>query len=302
MRLLASVSAAVILLAGGMGMMPNTASAYTYYDVSSSAPMVPSSAGSSAGTTSSVTVSPASGDSTSSAVLPPSYYSSSSVSSAPQAVDSPYPYFRRDDGAGSVSTDQGQQQYVPQDTGRPSYISDVPKVGLSVESDRSEANPGDDVRYWIRARNLYSRDLPQWKVAFFFDPNDMQILDAGGGRIQGDHILFNVPASRSDEEHVYSVRVHLFKKHKNGKVIRVYGSMVWDGTISPACSKNELRIIEKPPVTGADDDYTGPVENLQAFLRPVNAATHGSPMPLLVWIAVAAAGIAIGGAVSKKLA
>ncbi len=182
-----------------------------------------------------------------------------------------------------------------------SYISSTPKVGISVDADRSEANPGDDVQYWVRVRNLYSGNLPQWKVAFYFVPTSMQVIDSGGGRMEGDHVVFNVPASRSDEEHVYSIRVHLFRNLKEGQVLRTYGSMIWDGTISPACSKTDLRIVTVRPATGAGDNVN-PVENLQAYLRPVNAAANGSPLPLALWIIVAIGGVALGGVLSKRVA
>ena len=206
------------------------------------------------------------------------YYGSSSA---------PYPYFRRTDPAPVSSS--------------VSSIADTPKVGLSVDSDRSEANPGDEVRYWIKARNLYRGDMPQWRVAFFFDQNQMQILETGGGRLEGDHVTFDVPSTRSNEERTFSVRVRLYRNLQPGENIRTYGSMIWDGRISPACSKNDLRIIAHVPVTGAGDG-TSPIEDLGAFLRPVSSATSsgGSPMPLLVWGGVAILGLGVGGTFGKK--
>ncbi len=180
-------------------------------------------------------------------------------------------------------------------------ISGQPKVGVKLDADRSEANPGDDVRYWIKVVNLYDRELPQWKIAFFFDPNQVQILESSGGRLEGDHITFNVPASRSGDVSSYSVRVHLYRKLAPGEVIRTYASMIWDGEITPACSKHELRMIENRPLTGAGDN-TSTVENLGAFLRPMSAASQGSPMPLMVWALVALVGVGVGSRLGKRFA
>ena len=178
-------------------------------------------------------------------------------------------------------------------------ISGQPKVGVKLDADRSEANPGDDVRYWIKVVNLYDQDLPAWKIAFFFDADQVQILESSGGRLEGDHITFNVPASRSGDVSSYSVRVHLYRKLAPGEVIRTYASMIWDGEITPACSKHELRMIERPPVTGAGDN-TASVEDLGAFLRPVSSAAPGSTMPMVMWGAVALIGVGIGGRMGKR--
>ena len=167
----------------------------------------------------------------------------------------PYPYFRRADGQ-AVSSSVA------------SAISSQPKVGVHLTADRSEANPGDDVRYWIKVVNLYNRDLPSWKIAFFFDPNQMQILESSGGRLEGDHVTFFVGASASGLEQSFSVRVRLYRRLAPGAIARTYASMIWDGTISPACTKHDLRIIERPPVTGIGDG-TRPVEDLWRFVRPM---------------------------------
>ncbi len=222
-----------------------------------------------------------------------------SVSVPMASAQEPYPYFRRTgDIPVTVSSTVAEA------------ISSEPKVGVHLTADRSEANPGDDVRYWIKVVNLYNRDLPNWKIAFFFDPNQMQIRESSGGRLEGDHVTFNVSASRSGQEQSFSVRIHLYRKLAPGEVARTYASMIWDGTISPACSKHELRIIERPPVTGAGDGVD-PVEDLRAFLRPasalratagrpVSAAAKGSPMPFILWAAIGIAGVAIGGRMGKR--
>ena len=210
----------------------------------------------------------------------------------------PYPYFRRASSSSSVSS--SVPSYVAPVTTSAS-VSSRATVGLSIDADRSEANPGDEVRYWIHARNLWDRNLQEWKVAFFFDPNQMKILETGGGRLEGDHVTFVVPAMGSNQEKSFSVRVHLYKNLQPGMSLRTYGSMIWDGTISPACSHNDLQIMGPVRLiqTGAGDG-TSPVENLQAFLRPISAASNGSPMPLIVWMGVLALGVGIGGGVGKK--
>ena len=222
--------------------------------------------------------------------------------------NSPYPYFRRT-GSGTTSSSSRSSSSVSSVSSvtsqiRPiptvSSVSSTPTVGLSLESDRSEANPGDEVLYWIKARNLYVRDLPSWKVAFFFDHNQMQIIDASNARGDGDHLTFIVPSMRPNEDVTFSVRVRLLRNLKPGTVIRTYGSMIWDGSIGAACSKNDLVIIARPPVTGIGDN-TGPVENLQAFIRPISAASNGSPMPLMVWMGIALTGITLGGIVGKRV-
>ena len=200
----------------------------------------------------------------------------------------PYPYFRRSDEEVSVSSSIA------------SSISSQPKVGVHLTADRSEANPGDDVRYWIKVVNLYDRDLPSWKIAFFFDPNQMQILESSGGWLEGDHLVFNVGASRSGLEQSFSVRVHLYRKLLPGETLRTYASMIWDGSISPACSKHDLHIIERPPVTGAGD-ATSAVENLGAYLRPISAAPRGSSMSLVVWVGILGLGLGFGTAVNGCL-
>lgn len=213
------------------------------------------------------------------------------------SAQEPYPYFRRTSGDGMNT--------VSVSSSIASSISSEPRVGVHLTADRSEANPGDDVRYWIKTVNLYNRDLPTWKIAFFFDPNQMQILESSGGRLEGDHVTFTVGASRSGQEQSFSVRVHLYKKLREGEVARTYASMIWDGAIQPVCSKHDLRMMSRPPVTGPGDG-TDPVENLSAFLRPASAlrATAGKPgsaMPLMIWGVVALTGIAIGGKFGRKL-
>lgn len=206
------------------------------------------------------------------------------------AAQEPYPYFRRD-----------EESPIEMSEEIAAAISDVAHVGVHLTADRSEANPGDDVRYWIKVVNLFNRDLPKWEIAFYFDASKMQILESSGGRVDGDHVNFTVPAARSGEVSGFNLRVRLYNKLAPGEIIRTYSSMIWDGTISPACSKHELRIIGRPPVTGAGD-ATGDVENLRAFLRPMNSASAGSPMPLMIWAMVAVAGIAMGGRLGKKFA
>lgn len=205
------------------------------------------------------------------------------------SAQEPYPYFRRtSDSAVTMSATVA------------AAISSEPKVGVHLTADRSEANPGDEVRYWIKVVNLHNRDLPSWTIAFFFDPNQMKILESSGGRWEGDRIDFTVPASRSGQEQSYSVRVHLYRKLAPGEIARTYASMIWDGTISPACSKHELRMIERPPVTGAGD-ATEAVEDLGAYLRPaVGSATHGSPLSLVIWTIIVVAGVVMGGRLGKR--
>lgn len=157
--------------------------------------------------------------------------------------------------------------------------------------------PGDDVFYRIAITNLFNQSLPPWKLAFFFDGTQLQVINAGGGRIEGGHILFNSPAMGSGQKMELMVRMHVYRKLRAGDTARTYASMVWDGSIQPACAKHDLRVIERPPVTGAGDG-TSTVENLGAFLRPVNAASNGSAMPLLVWVSVG--GLVLGLGLGKK--
>ena len=165
------------------------------------------------------------------------------------SAQEPYPFFHRAD----------------------AVLGSEPKVGVDLEPDRSEASAGDDFRYWIKMKSLYTGELPPWKIAFFFDATQMQILSLDGGRLEDDHVIWNVPTLQAGEERTYSVRVHLFKKLQPGEIVRTYASMIWDGQISPACDKHELTVIGKPPVTGPGD-YTAPVEDLTQFLRPVHNA------------------------------
>ncbi len=314
MRTLLRLSAILAVLTAMLLAMPSAqAIVYTYPDGSQSEEMPDPPADLFASSSSRFSSSSRSSSSRSSV---------SSVSSA-SSVSSPYPYFRRTGDAATTQTSSVASPHPPpspaalrlgsgQALGEGaaysvssgsspstlSYISDVPKVGVSLESDRSEANPGDDVRYWIKVRNLYTGDMPQWKIAFFFDRHQMQIIDASSARGEGDHLTFIVPPMRSNEEVTFTVRVRL-KNLKPGTVVRTYGSMIWDGQISPACSKNDLVIIARPPVTGIGD-YTAPVEDLAAFLRPVSAASKGSPMPLITWGTVAIAGLGVGGRLGKK--
>jgi hypothetical protein len=148
-------------------------------------------------------------------------------------------------------------------------LSDDPQVGVFLQSDRSEVMPGDDVRYWIRIRNLSNKPLPTWQIAFFFDRATMLIADAGGARGAGDHLVWNVPALSPNADWTETVVVHIYKNAQTGIMVRTYASMIWDGTISPACSENDLVIIKRPPVTGADDDLFGPVEDTSRFLTPM---------------------------------
>ncbi|NOS66910.1 MAG: hypothetical protein HOO67_00870 [Candidatus Peribacteraceae bacterium] len=226
---------------------------------------------------------------------------------------SPYPYFRRTDSSASSSSSVSSSRSssyrssvsassistVSTTSSITSSISGQPRVGVTLTADRGEANPGDDVRYWIKTVNLYDHDMPAWKIAFFFDPNQMQILESSGGRLEGNHVTFNVGTSRSGQQQDFSVRVHLFRKLGDGDVARTYASMIWDGSIQPACAKHDLRMMSRPPVTGPGNG-TDPVENLAAYLRPVSAAANGSPMPLVAWAGVAMAGIAVGGRFGKK--
>ncbi len=147
-------------------------------------------------------------------------------------------------------------------------------VGVYLEADRSEANPGDDVRYWLRMKNLSNQTLPQWKIGFFFEPSQMQMLNAGGGRVEGDHVTFVVPAMRPNEIQSFTVRVHLYKKLRAGEVIKTYGSIIDGGLSGMICSKHELRIIARPPVTGAEDG-TREVEDVRQYLRPVQSQKTG---------------------------
>lgn len=208
--------------------------------------------------------------------------------------DAPYPYFRR-------SGDELVQVHGDAQMHGGEELSSTPKVGMRLEADRSEASPGDEVRYWLTVKNLYREPLKSWEAAFFFPRSQVIITDAGGATGGGDHLLFRVPQLRAGEERVYTVRVRLVKNLRPGDTVRTYGSLVWDGTIDRACSKHELVIIGRPPVTGAGDN-TAPVENLRAFLRPVSAAQTGSPMPLMVWLGVAVAGVTLGGRLGKRLA
>lgn len=213
------------------------------------------------------------------------------LSAAVPAVSAqePYTYFRRD-----------EESPIEMSEEIAAAISDVARVGVHLTADRSEANPGDDVRYWIKVVNLYNRDLPKWEIAFYFDASRMQILESSGGKVDGDHVNFTVPAARSGEVSGFNLRVRLYNKLAPGEIIRTYASMIWDGTIGPACSKHELRIMGRPPVTGAGD-ATGDVENLRAFLRPISSAAGGAPMPLMIWAVVTAAGVVIGGRIGRRL-
>lgn len=171
-------------------------------------------------------------------------------------------------------------------------------IGVSIESDRNEANPGDTIRYWIRVKNLSNDVMPTVDIAFFFDRLRQVILQTAG-RGGGDHIRFTVPRMAPGAEFTYTVVTQLKSGVRPGEVIRTYASMVWDGTIRPVCAKHDLHVIARPPVTGAGD-ATGPLEDLTAFLRPVNAAKNGSAMPLMGWASVAVSGVALGGRLGKK--
>ena len=251
--------------------------------------------------------------SSSSAAMGPSPYpffrrtvtsSSSSISSSSSLAPRLVPHSPQGDVGSSTSSSvvgSSSSSALSSYAGSNSSLSNAPTVGVFLESDRSEAYPGESVRYWIKTRNLYVRDLPQWNIAFFFDRSQMQILETGGGRLQGDHVMFTVPATHSNEEQNVTVLVHLYKNLKAGTTVTTYGSMIADGTISAACSKNALTIASPVRLlqTGAGDG-TSPVENLRAFLRPVSATSQGSPMPLMVWGSVALSGLALGGRLGKK--
>lgn len=187
--------------------------------------------------------------------------------SAAFAQTEPYPLFRRADvheevhEIGTLSSAQAE-------------LSSTPKVGIRLEPDRDDAKPGQELRYWIRVTNLYNKDLGSWDVAFFFDRSKMAILDAGGARGGGDHLRWSVPAMGPAETRTYSVRVQVRGSVRPGESVRTYASMIWDGQISPACSKHDLRIVGRPPVTGAGDN-TRELEDVNQFLRPINKSSGG---------------------------
>jgi hypothetical protein len=183
------------------------------------------------------------------------------------AQSEPYPLFRRDDAQmdvhemGTLSSAQAQ-------------LSSSPKVGIRLEPDRDQAHPGQELRYWIRVTSLYDKQLQSWDVAFFFDRNKMAIIDAGGARGGGDHLRWTVPSLAPGETRSYSIRVQIRNGVKSGDVIRTYASMVWDGQIYPACSKHDLLIVGRPPVTGAGDN-TRPLEDTTQFLKPMSGTKTG---------------------------
>lgn len=198
----------------------------------------------------------------------------------PTSASSPYPYFRRlssSSMSSQASMPAPRSSQAPRSSSSqasmPALVSD-PTIGLTIVSDRSEALPGNDILYRITARNISTSDMPRWSVAFFFDQAQMQILDAGGGVRKGDHITFGVPALVPNQEVSFSVRVHLYNNLRSGTLVRTYGSMIWDGTLKPACSRNDVRIIARPPVTGVGDN-TAPVEDLRKFLTPIAVDQNG---------------------------
>lgn len=152
-------------------------------------------------------------------------------------------------------------------------IVETRAIGVSLHADRREANPGDEIAYWIRIRNLSGRDLPPWRIAFFLDPR-MQVSSVGGGRLEGDHVTFAVPAMGGGGELTYGVRVLLHPDLAAGEVLRTYASMIWDGQLSPACAKHDLRIAGGQPITGAGEG-ANEVEDVRAFLTPVAAPMSG---------------------------
>lgn len=223
------------------------------------------------------------------------------------ASSAAFPYFRR--GTGAIVEPQVKPTPVNTVSGWASATAPAPaavvyneysthpKVGMALEPDRDEAFPGDEVVYCICVQNMYQETLGKFDVAFFYDPNLMTIVDAAGGRMEGNHIRFTVPPLKSGEKFTRHIRVRLPKNLRAGAVLRTYASLVWDGTIDKACAKHDLTIIH-PPKTGFD---LASLSTAEATLRPIaeTASTNGLS-GLLAMGSVAISGTGIGVGIGRK--
>lgn len=196
------------------------------------------------------------------------------------------PYFRRFDGNDMIALvnaqgpSAGAAITVPESRVPFEQLTDHLKIGACIDADRAEAFPGDDVRYVLCIKSLYRGVLPQFKMAFFFDPNQMKIIDAGGATFHGNNVAWTITPLQPGEVRKLTVKVHTFRNVKPGTKLRTYASMVWDGALEPACTKHDLLMIAKAPVTGAGDAMA-PIEDLQQFIRPVTATSNRGVFSML---------------------
>ena len=176
---------------------------------------------------------------------------------AASAQSEPIPYFRR------LNTDTTQ----PLPANDPELGNEM-KIGACLEADRNEAFAGDEVTYTLCIKNLYRGVMPEFRMAFFYDPNLMTIVESSGATFHGNNIAWRILPMQRGEVRKIRVRVRLPKNLRSGARLETYGSLVWDGNIQPACAKHVLTIISRPPVTGAGDN-TSSVENVNQFLKPI---------------------------------
>jgi hypothetical protein len=198
----------------------------------------------------------------------------------------------------------------------------------SITDNQVRASRGDLLTYWIHVDNTSGRldtdanitaSLPQY--AEFVSANE-------GGNWDGKNVrwMHMQVAPGSSRDLSYTIRVR--GDAPDGTSLRatatVQGATVSDttqvggGVLSTANRSYRVATSYQPsyqpphqfayavptdgvllPQTGVED-FFGPIENVGQFLSPIGSATDGNALPLVIWIALAIAGVAGGTVIGKK--
>ena len=171
---------------------------------------------------------------------------------------------------------------------------------LSIEksTDQPYATAGSTVAYTVTARNTNGSNLRNVTVTDSFDPSALQIIDAGRGYVRSGHIRWTVGTLRPGEVRTFRYNAMLSRDLQGGDAVQNSARASSDQIDYAPTAITEQVVL---PQTGIED-FFGPLENTQQFLTPISAAAEGNGLPLALWIAVIAMGLAGGAVIGKKMA
>ena len=193
-----------------------------------------------------------------------------------------------------------EREAIPPSSGRV-------RVSLDKRASRQEAKPGDMVTYTITLRNLTNTEARDITVEDRFNAGSISIQDAGGGRVIGNGIDWEVPSLGANDTRIFTYRVRIGIDMRHGQVINNTVVARSDDLDRPATDIEDVRILTELPQTGIGGFFSSFRETSQ-HLRPTSrkatvapAGNNAAAIQFIVWTSIISIGLLGGTVIGRKV-
>jgi len=177
-------------------------------------------------------------------------------------------------------------------------------VEITKHADKDEVQPGSNVTYAIRIRNMSDETLKNIQVVDRFPENAITIIDAGNGMIEKEGIFWSLLELKPHTQWSGTYQVRTAQSLKHGDVIQtITEAHVGENVIGQLVSKTNV-ITELPqagegPISRAFEnaqETLQPVQKAQAYNESAIALPTKSPnkLPRIFWLLTIFAGAVLG--------